>query len=61
MPHKYVSSTMFTTPMGVVRWVRLQLKSIEKLSHETAPPVLRRYRISVKNKEPLNNSTLVVF
>ncbi len=40
MPHKYVSSTMFTTPMGVVRWVRLQLKSIEKLSHETAPPVL---------------------
>ena len=42
MPHKYVSSTMFTTPMGVVRWVRLQLKSIEKLSHETAPPVITR-------------------
>lgn len=39
MLRKYVSSKMFTTPMGVARWVRLQLKSIEKLSHETAPPV----------------------
>lgn len=25
--------------MGVVKWVRLQFKSIEKLSHKTAPPV----------------------
>ena len=30
---------MLTSPMGVVKWVRLQLKWIEKLSHKTAPPV----------------------
>lgn len=36
---------IFTTPMGVVKWVRIQLKSVDLLSHKTAPPVYEMPRV----------------
>ena len=39
MPRNDVSSRKFATPMGVVKGAPIPLKLLNKLSHETAPPM----------------------
>ncbi len=42
-------SKIFTTPMGVVKWGKVQLKSSEMLSHRTAPPVFKNIWLVLYN------------
>ena len=39
MRYENENSNNRNTPMGVLKWVDLQLKSVPKLSHQTSPPL----------------------